>query len=84
MCVTASLPHSPHATPGAPGCAREALRAGLPAAAVLTRTLEEVAVDVLDGGIDSGPGGDTSRSDIGVVLGVYILKSFPWNSRMEF
>lgn len=49
-----------------------------------TSTLEEVAVDILDGGINGGPGGDTSGSDIGVILGIYILKSFPWNSRMEF
>lgn len=50
----------------------------------LTSTLEEVAVDILDGGVDGGPGGDTSRSDVWVILGIYVLKSFPWNSRMEF
>lgn len=54
-------------------------RAGRP----LTSTLEEVAVDILYGGIDGRPGGDTSRSDVGVILGIYILKSFPGNSRME-
>lgn len=52
--------------------------------ALLTSTLEEVAVDVLYGGINGGPSGDASRSDVGVVLGINILKSFPWNSRMEF
>lgn len=50
----------------------------------LTSTLEEVAVDILYGGVDGGPGGDTSRSDIGVILRIYVLKSFPGNSRMEF
>ena len=54
-------------------------RAGCP----LTSTLEEVAVDILYGGIDGRPGGDTSRSDVRVILGIYILKSFPGNSRME-
>lgn len=51
---------------------------------LLTSTLEEVAVDILYGGVDGGPGGDTSRSDVGVILRVYVLKSFPGNSRMEF
>lgn len=50
----------------------------------LTSTLEEVAVDILYGGVDGGPGGDTSRSDVGVILRIYVLKSFPGNTRMEF
>lgn len=66
----------PTLSPGAPGRVW-----GLP---FRTSTLEEVAVDVLYGGIDGRPSGDTSRSDVRVILGIYILKSFPWNSRMEF
>lgn len=50
----------------------------------LTSTLEEVAVDILYGGVDGGPGGDTSRSDVRVILRIYVLKPFPGNSRMEF
>lgn len=50
----------------------------------LTSALEEVAVHILYGGVDGGPGGDTSRSDIGVILRIYILKSFPGDSRVEF
>lgn len=50
----------------------------------LTSALEEVAVDVLYGGVDGRPGGDTSRSDVRVILGIYVLKSFPRNSRMKF
>lgn len=54
------------------------------ARAPLTSALEEVAVHILYGGVDGGPSGDTSRSDIGVILRIYILKSFPGDSRMEF
>jgi hypothetical protein len=50
----------------------------------LTSTLEEVAVDILDGGVDGRPRRDTARSDVRVILGIDVLKSFPWNSRMEF
>lgn len=50
----------------------------------LTAALEEVAVDVLYGGVDGRPSGDTSRRDVRVILGIYVLKSFPWNSRMKF
>lgn len=52
--------------------------------ALLTSTLEEVAVDILDGGIDGRSCGDTARSDIRIILRINILKSFPWNSRVEF
>lgn len=53
-------------------------------AARLTSALEEVAVDILYGGVDGRPGGDASRSDVGVILRIYVLKSFPRNSRMKF
>lgn len=52
--------------------------------ALLTSALEEVAVDILDGGVDGRSCGDTARSDIRIILRINILKSFPWNSRMEF
>jgi hypothetical protein len=52
--------------------------------ALLTSTLEEVAVDILDGGVDGRSCRDTARRDIRVILRVNVLKSFPWNSRVEF
>lgn len=51
---------------------------------LLTSTLEEVAVDILDGGVDGRSCRDTARSDIRIILRINILKSFPWNPRMEF
>ena len=71
MCP-ASPAQSPHCRPGAPP------------AALLTSALEKVAVDILYGGVDGRPGGDTSRSDVRVILRIYVLKSFPRNSRMKF
>lgn len=52
--------------------------------ALLTSTLEEVAIHILDGGVDGGSSRDTARSDIRVILGINILKSFPRNSGMKF
>lgn len=82
-CLPPSLPQSPDCHPRCPECVQRP-PAQTQAEPLLTSAFEEVAVDILYGGIDGRPSGDTSRSDVRVILGVYILKSFPWDSRMEF
>lgn len=66
-----SFPHPPAARSRA--CTENTTQAW--AGHLLTSTLEEVAVDILYGGVDGGPGRDTSRSDVGVILRVYVLRS---------
>lgn len=79
-CLSNASPRPQPQSPCCPLSATGRVRGPL----LLTSTLEEVAVDVLYGSIDGGARGDTSRSDVRVILRIYILKSFPWNSRMEF
>lgn len=82
-CVPCRICLRAHSTPGIFEGDQSPPTAGRWGAPILTSTLKEVAVDVLDGGVDGRPGGDTARSDIRVILGIDVLKSFPWNSRME-
>lgn len=49
-----------------------------------TPVSEQVAVDVLDVGVNGGSAGHTSWGHIGVSLRVDVLQSFPWHSRAEF
>lgn len=49
-----------------------------------TSTLEKIAINILYGGINGRPSGNTSRSDIRIILGVNILQSFPWHPWMKF
>lgn len=82
--VSSTTPASePRLSPRCPECGQRRLTQ-TQAEPLLTSTFEEVAVDILYGGIDGRPSGDASRSDVRVILGIYILKSFPWDSRMEF
>lgn len=49
-----------------------------------TSVSEQVAVDVLDVGVDGGTAGNTSWGHVGVSLRVDVLQSLPWHSRAEF
>lgn len=44
---------------------------------------QQVAVDILDVGVDGGPTGDTAGGHVGVCLWVDILEAFPGNTRAE-
>lgn len=44
---------------------------------------QQVAVDILDVGVDGGSTGDAAWSHVGVGLGVYILKALPGYTRTK-
>lgn len=44
---------------------------------------QQIAVDILDVGVDRGPAGDTAGGHVGVGLGVDILKTFPGHTGAE-
>lgn len=52
---------------------------------VLTSTPvpQQVAVDILDVGVDGGPTGDTARGHVGVSLRVNILEALPGHTGAE-
>lgn len=50
---------------------------------VFTSTLEKIAINILYRGVDGRPGGNTSRSNIGVIFRIDILQSLPWHSWMK-
>jgi len=48
-----------------------------------TSTLEKIAINILYRGVYGRPSGNTSRSNIGVILRINVLQSFPWHSWMK-
>lgn len=44
---------------------------------------QQVAVDILDVGVDGGPTGDTARGHVGVCLWVNVLEAFPGHTRAK-
>lgn len=49
-----------------------------------TPVSEQVAVDVLDVGVDGGSAGNASWGHVGVSLRVDVLQALPWYSGAEF
>lgn len=47
---------------------------------VFTSTLEQIAIHILDRGVNGRPSGNTARSNIRVIFRINILQSFPWHS----
>lgn len=44
---------------------------------------QQVAVDVMDVGVDGWTTGDTARGHVGVILRVDVLKALPWHTWAE-
>lgn len=41
---------------------------------------QQVSIDVMDVGVDSGTAGDAARGHVGVILRVDVLKALPWHT----